>query len=743
MGDFLAARKEVPAPEVMEAMIEEDKGTAVTPSEVGARPEVRVREYFPETLLFLPSLITDKNGSGTLTLPLADSITSWRLTASANSPHGLLGSLTTGITVFQDFFVDLDLPVSLTQNDEVSIPVAIYNYLEGPQTIELVLKEEEWFDSLSPKEVTLTMEGNQVDVRYFRIKAKKVGQKTLTVSAYGSSMNDAIRRSVRILPDGKEFRTAESGRIGTRVAKQLLIPPEAIDGASNILVKIYPGVFSQVVEGIDNIFRMPHGCFEQTSSITYPNILVMDYMKRTRQITPEIQMKAEGFINLGYQRLLTFEVPGGGFEWFGKAPAHKILTAYGLMEFYDMSKVYDVDQKVIDRTARWLMDQQEKDGSWTPTKRYLDSLGRAFTDDLLRNTAYIAWALLDSGFKGESTDRAIKYLRDHRQEAKDAYTLALVANSFASHDRKGQRTLNLLSKIYQQRIEDPKEKTVHWEPEGSTAIGSTGKSAIIETTSLILLTFMKAGIYAPTVNGGLNYLVKEKDSFGTWHSTQATILALKALLGASEGSRQEVEASLTVTLNGKERGKTEITPETSDLLRLIDLKEFVKKGENRVEIISDEEIDLNYQIVGRYYIPWNLIAEIPQIEELISIDLTYDRTQIKVNDTVEAKVDILYRGDKPTDMVIVDLGIPPGFTVITADLESLKEQGMIEKFTMTGRQITLYIQSLTPGQELSFTYKLKAKFPIRAKTPKSKVYRYYNPEVASEVSPTLLEVLSQ
>ena len=46
--------------------------------------------------------------------------------------------------------------------------------------------------------------------------------------------------------------------------------------------------------------------------MTYPNILNLDYLKRTRKNTPEVQMKAEQFISLGYQRLLTFETPGGG-----------------------------------------------------------------------------------------------------------------------------------------------------------------------------------------------------------------------------------------------------------------------------------------------------------------------------------------------------------------------------------------------------------------------------------------------
>ena len=94
-----------------------------------------IREYFPETLLWQPALITDDKGKATLKVPFADSITTWRLTASASSKGGSLGGMTTPLRVFQDFFVDLDLPLALTQNDEVAFPVAVYNYLKEKQTV--------------------------------------------------------------------------------------------------------------------------------------------------------------------------------------------------------------------------------------------------------------------------------------------------------------------------------------------------------------------------------------------------------------------------------------------------------------------------------------------------------------------------------------------------------------------------------------------------------------------------------
>src|SRR5262249_58583485 len=99
----------------------------------GASPDQsgspRVREQFPERLLWRPELITDDNGHASLDIELADSITTWRLSASAVSGDGRLGAAQSSIRVFQPFFVDLNLPVALTRGDEVSVPVVVYNYL--------------------------------------------------------------------------------------------------------------------------------------------------------------------------------------------------------------------------------------------------------------------------------------------------------------------------------------------------------------------------------------------------------------------------------------------------------------------------------------------------------------------------------------------------------------------------------------------------------------------------------------
>ncbi|MFT6399323.1 MAG: hypothetical protein ACJAYU_004088, partial [Bradymonadia bacterium] len=94
----------------------------------GGADAPRVRSFFPETLLVEPSIITDENGAATIPLTIADSITTWRMSGTANSMAGELGSGTGGLIVFQDFFVDINFPVALTQNDVISVAIALFNY---------------------------------------------------------------------------------------------------------------------------------------------------------------------------------------------------------------------------------------------------------------------------------------------------------------------------------------------------------------------------------------------------------------------------------------------------------------------------------------------------------------------------------------------------------------------------------------------------------------------------------------
>jgi len=229
----------------------------------------RVRQFFPETLLWLPELTTDAGGYATLDVPLADSITTWRVTALASTQDGKLGFANAGLRVFQDFFVDIDLPVALTQNDEVAIPVAVYNYLPSAQQVRLQVAPGPWFELLDEPEKTIEIAANDIDVVYFRIRVGQVGQasspanlfgqQAFQVTALGERMSDAIKRAVTVIPDGRRFTDSQSNWLHEGATVSAIVPPEAIAGTGRLAVKIYPGAVSQIVEGLESILRLPYG----------------------------------------------------------------------------------------------------------------------------------------------------------------------------------------------------------------------------------------------------------------------------------------------------------------------------------------------------------------------------------------------------------------------------------------------------------------------------------------------------
>ncbi|HEY7314195.1 MAG TPA: hypothetical protein VH643_32890, partial [Gemmataceae bacterium] len=179
---------------------------------------------------------------------------------------------------------------------------------------------------------------------------------------------------------------------------------------------------------------------EQTSSSAYPNILVVDYVKKARVASPEILMKAENYLNIGYQKLLTFERPGGGFDWWGNGEPLIWLSAYGLQEFNDMSKVYPIDRGVIDRTQKWLMSKRDKDGTWSNIGMTHGETIAGMGNPKMLLTSYVVWSLLDSGLKGAELKPSIEYIRDHVKGEENAYILALAANALASWDAKDDST---------------------------------------------------------------------------------------------------------------------------------------------------------------------------------------------------------------------------------------------------------------------------------------------------------------
>ena len=158
-----------------------------------------LRQVFPETLYWDAEALTDENGYLALDLPLADNITTWRLTALAATKQGELGVATYDIVVFQDFFTELDLPAAITRGDEINVSVTLYNYLPQAQVVQIEPTPGEWYSLVSPSR-TITLPPNEVATAYFSIRAKQTGRFSLEVAVEGEHMSDAVAKDVTVEP---------------------------------------------------------------------------------------------------------------------------------------------------------------------------------------------------------------------------------------------------------------------------------------------------------------------------------------------------------------------------------------------------------------------------------------------------------------------------------------------------------------------------------------------------------------
>ena len=151
---------------------------------------------------------------------------------------------------------------------------------------------------------------------------------------------------------------------------------------------------------------------------------------------------------------------------------------------------------------------------------------------------------------------------------------------------------------------------------------------------------------------------------------------------------------------------------------------------------------LAYQIVGRYFTPW----EDEPAAEPLSIDVAYDRTHLAQNDIAhrhryhpqQSSQDCQYGYGRSRHSARLRPAQrrPAGFPGENTGAKA----GRLEKFSLTATQAILYFNALAPKQTVTLKVRLRAKYPIRARTFQSRVYEYYDPEVNSTTSPVRIEV---
>lgn len=685
-----------------------------------------IRNVFLESMCFIPELVT-ANGSAKLDLTLSDNITTWTIQTIGNTKDGKIGyGILDDVKVFKEFFADFELPRNLVETDKVSIPVTVYNYTNSSIKTTLKIKEDNWFTLREKNNISLTIEADSTKMVYIPITILKSGNFKFRVEATSNSLTDIIEKELTISPKGYKIeKVISTGNLDNDITEDILILDDIVENTASAKVKIYASKMAQSIEGMENIFRMPTGCFEQISSSLYPDILALKYLEDNGIVNKEIKTRAISYISSGYQKLLTYEVKGesGGFSLYGNSPAETVLTAYGLMELTDLKEVYNVDENVINKMTNFLYKKQKTNGSFTITGNHM---GGASSRETLALNAYITWALSESDPNNEKLEKSIEYLKEKLDDVDDNYTLALIANALANV--KDKEVNNIIKRLINNI--NLNENNAYITSNIRDYYGSRGNAQTIQTVALTSMALSKTSKNMTTNKLLINYLISKKDSGGTWYSTQATILSLKALSELNESNKLENQ-TIIVKVNSNEQ-KVEIKDNPLELYELT-FENLVKENKLNIDI---EKGNAYYEVIEEYYIPYK---DVDTTDDDIKVTVETNNN-LKVNDILDAKVKLINNSKDDIYNGMVTISIPQGFTVVEESLMLLQSKGIIEKYETSYTSVNLYLRNFEISQIVDLNIKFRASYPVEITGLAIRAYDYYNPEVEGKTMPIEIKV---
>jgi hypothetical protein len=494
---------------------------------------------------------------------------------------------------------------------------------------------------------------------------------------------------------------------GETASANLALPADTI--LRRHVLRAYPSPLAEYLGGLEALLREPSGCFEQTTSINYPNVMIIQYL-RSSSGRPDaaLEARAQGLLRAGYQRLLTFEVKdGGGFSLYGQPPARLWLSALGLMQLRDMADLLSVDPAVTART-------------WTFVREHLAGAET-------RERAFAVWAALRCGYRDEAVQAQVAEFEAAALAPGDPYTQALALNACLEFDsRRGpwrEAAVALAERVLAGALR---------EVSGRTLSSAHGYGAEAETLALVALALQRAGTGGDLEGQLLKRLAQLRSPQGAWPGTQATALALRALArGTAHG---QVRGDLLVESGGIPLGRLSIKGDEQQP----PLLELAAPATDSVTVRFAGEGTVRYALVASGHRRWG-VDEADTARSGLNLRLALPAAPPAVGDAVLLRAEFQERGDG-AENILLDLGLGPALAPDAAGLDALVGAGRVRRWEARGERLALYLDGLKAGERLSLEVPLLAARPGVYRLPAARAYEYYRPENLATVPGSELTV---
>ncbi|NWS55261.1 CD109 protein, partial [Chunga burmeisteri] len=721
-----------------------------------------VRTHFPETWLWIDTK-TRSDTDTTMEVIVPDTITSWVASAFVISENSGLGVTTTPVELeaFQPFFIFLNLPYSVIRGEQFILEVNIFNYLKEEAEVTVIVDMSEAFEIiLTSNEINATENQQSISVPsedgktvQFPIKPKQLGEIPIKVTAISSAASDAIIQEVLVKAEGLEQTYSQTvlldltGNELQAVSKTLdfTFPSDVVSGSERVQVTAVGDLLGPSINGLSSLIKMPYGCGEQNMINFAPNVYVLQYLTKTRQLREDIKSKAVSFMRKGYQRELLFQRDDGSFSAFGNEdPSGSTwLSAFVLRCFLQARPFIDIDQDVLMDTAKWIVRHQKLNGEFHEPGKVLHSDLQGGTNNPITLTAYIMSSLL--GYPDKQHAYVIKsatnFLEDKLEEGiSDNYTLALVTYALSwAKSAKAKEALNILN----QRAEHQGEFRFWITPASEISDSWQPRSIDIELAAYALLSHFHQDRFAEGIPI-MKWLSQQRNHLGGFSSTQDTVVALQALsLFATLTTAGKTDMDVTVTTPSLKM--PEIFSIDTRNRFLLQTKEIAPAQPMTITVSAEGTGFAVFQL-NVIYNTKHADRRLRSVRKQEAFDLNVDVKDDKDDKnhlTLNVCTRYLGSGTAPSSgMVLMEVGLLSGFSV-SPDFIPL--DNTVKKMEKDNGKVNLYLDSLN---ETQFCVDIPAVRDFKVANiqdasvtivdyyePRRRAVRSYNSEVMQSITP--------
>jgi hypothetical protein len=639
-------------------------------------PAVVTRSWFPETFLFEPLVVTDNTGNATLSVRVPDRLTSWRVLALGHTRTGAQGGAVTSFLGTLPVYVDPIVPKTLLVGDEIMIPIQIVNTSSAPVSTSLTVEVNN--ATISAPKQAHTIPGGGTHIEYARLHVERAGDVLMRVAL---SNTDAVLRSIKVVPSGRQVSTNKSGTLAAPRTFSLAGIPNADPTTDRVRLIAFPGALS--------LFHSELGCAlaRTTAADTAYALLLSGSAKRVLTSLgdkPDPDAIRELAILAGQRAIRD----GRNLD----VPTAALFSQAGLTETDN-----PVLQRLGKRAADFLAQSQLPDGTFKgPNGRTVQHMLVA-SAEAIRAVASLKATAEDERRATAMSARALSTFSQNLIHVEDGYTAAaILATGAVSGALAEDLRVRVLASI---KVADDGARYLEV---GDGVVRADGMIPSRSEATAMAVLALGDDAKATLADLGATLLGSYSMAYG-WGDGRANMLAMLAVLKLfKEPVASDVR--ITLTMDGK--------PVLEGLLDRNKMRHVVSMDAlapgladgHQWKIVADPPLPgLGYALTLESWVPWTKDS----VQQ--GLELSLPET---VKGTVGVPTPITITAATPAGMTLhVHHAIPVGVQVDTTSLEELVASGVIQRFAIVDGAVDLYASERSPGQMFSATYRVIPTFP--------------------------------